>query len=191
MKRTKIATMCECAVLLALSIALSFITLYQAPLGGSITLLSMLPVMMVGIRHGLKWGVSTCFLYSVFQIIQALISGNVFPYCIGITTIIICAAFDYLVPFTALGLTGLAHKKDGSIGIIRSLIAITVLVILRFCCHFVTGVVIWRQWAPEGMGKYLYSLLYNGGYMLPELVLTVVGAAIIMSTPQFAKIMKK
>ena len=183
--------MCECAVLLALSIALSFISLYRAPLGGSVTLLSMLPIMIIGTRHGLKWGLTTCFLYSLFQIMQALMEGNVFPYCIGISTILICAAFDYILPFTALGLTGLVYKKDGTAGTVGALITISLLLVFRFCCHFVTGVVIWGQWAPEGMGKYLYSLLYNGGYMLPELVLTVTGAALILSTPQFKRIMKK
>ena len=191
MKRSKIAVMCECAVLLALSIALSFVPIYEAPMGGSVTLLSMLPILMVGVRHGLKWGVSTSFLYAMFQLFQALIKGNVFPYCIGISMIIICAAFDYILPFTALGLSGFAHSKNGNIGKIRTVVIMSALIVFRFCCHFITGVAIWGQWAPEGMGKYVYSLLYNGTYMLPELVLTVAGAAIIISTPQFKRLMQK
>lgn len=191
MKRNKITIMCECAVLLALSIALSFVPIYEAPMGGSVTLLSMLPILMVGVRHGLKWGVGTCFLYSMFQLFQALIKGNVFPYCIGITTILICAAFDYILPFTALGLSGFAKGKAEKLSRVRTLIIMAALIAFRFCCHFVTGVVIWGQWAPEGMGKYLYSLIYNGTYMLPELVLTVVAAAMLMSAPQFRRLLKK
>ena len=191
MKRTKITIMCECAVMLSLSIALSFIPIYEAPMGGSVTLLSMLPVLMVGVRHGLKWGVGTSFLFAMFQLFQALIKGTVFPYCIGIFMILICAAFDYILPFTALGLTGLAHKKDGSLGRIRTLVIMAVLIVFRFCCHFVTGVAIWDQWAPEGMGKYLYSLIYNGTYMLPELVLTVAAAAVLTSIPQFKRLIQR
>ncbi|MBQ7688369.1 MAG: energy-coupled thiamine transporter ThiT, partial [Clostridia bacterium] len=56
-------------------------------------------------------------------------------------------------------------------------------------CHFITGVVIWGQWAPEGMGKYLYSLLYNGQYMLPELIITVVLAAVLINIPQMRKVL--
>ena len=64
------------------------------------------------------------------------------------------------------------------------------LIIFRFLCHYITGVVIWGQWAPDGMGKYLYSLLYNGGYMLPELVLTLAAAAVITGAPQFKKMLR-
>jgi thiamine transporter len=188
MRKTKITTMCECAVLLALSIALSFIALYKAPLGGSVTLLSMLPIMMVGTRHGLKWGLGTCFLYSLFQIMQALMEGNVFPYCIGLTTILICAAFDYLIPFTALGLTGLTHKKDGSVKTVGTLITIALLLVFRFCCHFVTGVVIWGQWAPEGMGKFLYSFLYNGGFLSLDFAICIVCAVLMMRSSEIRRL---
>ena len=63
MKKTRI--MCECAVMLALSIALSYVEIYKMPMGGGITLLSMLPVLLVGVKHGLKWGLGTSLLFAV------------------------------------------------------------------------------------------------------------------------------
>lgn len=56
MRQSKVRTLSECAIMLALSIALSFVVIYKMPLGGSVTLFSMLPVMLVSVRHGLKWG---------------------------------------------------------------------------------------------------------------------------------------
>ncbi len=187
----KVLTLCECSVLLALSAALSFVIIYPAPMGGSVTLLSMLPLLMVGARHGFKWGLGTAFVYSLIQLCQALAAGNVFVYCYTPIAVAICVLFDYLVPFTALGFTFFAKKRDGSVGRLRFILLCAVLIAFRFACHYVTGVVIWGQWAPDGMGKYLYSLLYNGAYMLPELVLTVVGAAVITGSAHFVKMMKK
>ena len=60
-------------MMLALSIALSFVVIYKMPLGGSVTLFSMLPVMLVSVRHGLKWGLPTAFIYSLFQFFTGLI----------------------------------------------------------------------------------------------------------------------
>jgi len=190
MNKKKILTLCECAVLLALSAALSFVVIYPAPMGGSVTLLSMLPLLLVGARHGLKWGVGTAFVYSLIQLGQALMAGNVFIYCYTPVAVITCVLFDYLVPFTALGFTGLSKKQDEGSGRVRFLVLCALLITFRFVCHYITGVTIWGQWAPDGMGKYLYSLLYNGGYMLPELVLTMAGAAVITGTKQLQRMFK-
>ena len=73
--------------------------------------------------------------------------------------------------------------------IIFAIFLFSILIFVRFLCHFITGVVIWGQWAPEGMGKFLYSLVYNGSYMLPELVLTVVISALLLSSRQIERLM--
>lgn len=174
------------AIMLAMSIVLSlvsgFIPVLKMPMGGEITLLSMLPVALVSVRYGLKQGILTAFVYSVFQVIMGFAGGNVFVWTKTFPTFMICLFFDYLIPFTALGLSGIFRKK-GDLGIICGIgIAITI----RFICHYFTGVVIWGQWA-ENMSKYLYSLIYNGQYMLPELILTCVGASILIKTKPVRK----
>ena len=189
---TNVSKLAECAVMLALAFALSCAKLFEMPMGGSVTIASMLPIMLIGIKYGTVTGMSVGFVYSLTQLLQAVMSGNVFPYCESLGALTVCVAFDYIVPFTLLGLAGI-FKELGAVKNpeIASYVGIVSTVALRFVCHFITGVVIWGQWAPDGMGKYLYSLLYNGAYMLPELVLTVVGAAVITGSAHFVKMMKK
>lgn len=106
-RNPKLVKLTECAMLLALSIVLSFVTVYHMPMGGGITLLSMLPVMLVGIKYGIKTGLSVSLAFSLFQLLQGILSGNVFVYCTTASTQIICALFDYIVPFSVLGLAGI------------------------------------------------------------------------------------
>ena len=171
--------------MLALSIVLSFITIYEMPMGGKITLFSMLPICLIAVKYGPRQGVGVAALYMLFQLVESLIKGNVFVYTVGFAAVIVCVLFDYVFPFTCLGFAGLLRKR-GNAGI---LCGISLVVIFRFICHYVTGVVIWGQWAPEGMGKFLYSLIYNGQYMLPELVITVVLAAVLINIPQMRKLL--
>ena len=184
MKNTKVRLHCESAILLALAIVLSFVKIWNMPMGGSITLLSMLPIMLVAIKNGTLWGTCTAFMFSMFQLAQAIVEANVFPYCKTLGIVILCVALDYLVPFTVLGLCAVG-KKFGDIAIYGGIASVC---ILRFLCHFTTGVVIWGQWAGD-MSKVMYSLLYNGQYMLPEMLLTLVAAIILLSAKPIRKLL--
>ncbi len=188
MKKTRI--LCECAILLALGIILSWIELFKMPMGGGVTLVAMLPILLAGTRHGIRWGLAVSLLGAAFQLIQAVVQGNVFPYVQSGTAIVICVLFDYIVPFGALGLSGLTSRATKNR---RWVVAGTyaVLIFFRFLCHFITGVVIWGQWAEEGMSKYVYSLLYNGGYMLAELVLTLAVTILLLSIPSCAGLFRR
>ena len=85
-------TLCECAILLAMSIALSFFAINPGTFGGSITPASMLPILFVGLRHGKKWGFGTAFVYSVFQLLTGL---SYFSYIKGFGPYVICLLFDF------------------------------------------------------------------------------------------------
>lgn len=61
---------------------------------------------------------------------------------------------------------------------------------LRFVCHYITGVVIWGQWA-ENMSPYLYSLIYNAQYMLPECIFTSIAAAILLRISPIRQLLSK
>ena len=167
------------AVLLALSITLTFVKVWAMPMGGEVTLLSMLPVALVSFKYGLKQGFLTAFLFSLFHLIKGIFSGNVFVYCVTAWAVIICVLFDYLVPFTAIGIAGI-FKKGGAVG---AALGMALACVIRFACHFVTGVVIWGQWAPEGQSKFIYSLLYNGQYMLPECVFSCIAIVLLAISP--------
>ncbi len=184
-RRNNLVRLAECSVLLALSVVLSFIEVWKMPMGGGITLLSMLPICLVAVKYGLKGALPTAFLYSVIQFAIGFGSGNVFVYCTTASTWIICMLFDYIVPFTVLGLAGMFRKRFGNFGII---LGIALVIFIRFVCHYITGVVIWGQWA-EGMSPYLYSLIYNGQYMLPECIFTCIGAMVLIKIPQVRRLL--
>ena len=179
----------ECAIMLALSFALSCAKLFEMPMGGSVTVASMLPVMLISIKYGVGPGLATSFLYSLTQLLQAVASANVFPYCETPTTLVLCVLFDYIVPFTLLGLAGLFHKmkltEKTELNIYLGIIGV---VVLRFFSHFITGVAIWGQWAPEGMGKYLYSFLYNGGFLSLDFLICIVCAILMFRKSELRRL---
>ena len=187
---TNVSTLAECAVMLALSFALSYAKIFEMPMGGSVTIASMLPIMLISIKYGLGTGLATSFVYSLTQLMQAFMSANVFPYCETLGTLSLCILFDYLVPFTLLGIAGLFHKlKLTKSTELNVYIGIVTAVLLRFICHFITGVVIWGQWAPDGMGKYLYSFLYNGGFLSADFAICIVCAVLMLRKAEIKKLL--
>ena len=57
---------------------------------------------------------------------------------------------------------------------------VTVAGLLRYLCSFLSGIIIWKEYAPETMPVWLYSLGYNGSYMIPEIILTAIAAVLVM-----------
>ena len=175
--------------MIALAFALSCAKLWEMPLGGSVTIGSMLPIMLISIKYGPLIGLEVGFLYSLTQGAQALVAGNVFPYCESGATLVICILFDYVIPFTVLGLAGIFKKikltKSNELNVYVGMCAV---VLVRFLCHFFTGVVIWGQWAPEGMGKYLYSLAYNGTFLSLDFAICIVLAFLMLRKSEIRKL---
>ena len=183
----RIRALCECAIMLALSVVLSYIKFWQLPFDGSITLFSMLPVCLIAIKYGWKWGLGTAFCFSWFQILQ----GGVFSW--GLTPVMLIGSLflDYILAYTVLGFAGILRKKGywGMLG------GITLVCALRFLVHFLAGIILWanleqfvafgQEWVNRPV---LYSICYNGVYMLPETVLTVAVAAILLKIPQIQKL---
>ena len=192
MRNTKVKIVTECAMMVALAFALSCAQLFKMPLGGSVTVASMLPIMLIGVKYGNPIGLSCAFVYSLLQCAQALVESNVFPYCETSTTLVVCVLFDYLVPFTILGFSGIFRKHpifksdDGNIVLGMSLV-----VLVRFICHFITGVVIWGQWAPDGMGKFIYSFLYNGTYLSLDFIICILITVYILKNSEIKRLINK
>ena len=185
-KRPDLRSMIECAIMVALATVLSMIKLYEAPLGGSVTLLSMLPVSVLSIRLGLKWGLTGGFLYAMIQMF--LDRGKVISWGLTPAALIGCIIFDYLLAFTVIGLAG-AFRGFGRIGMVCG---IAMGLFARFCSHLVSGTLIFDVWMPEGWGNpFIYSVAYNGAYMLPELVFTVIAAMILTKTPAFRNVLNQ
>ena len=181
-KKTKILV--EGAVMVALATVLSFIRVFKLPWGGSITLLSMLPIVLFSIRRGVGAGLMTAFAFSLIQFAQGITDG-LFGWGLTPGMLIACIFLDYLGAFTVLGIAGLFRKKElpGWIG------GIALAVTLRFVLHFLSGVVIWHSYGKLWNGfstenTCLYSFLYNGCYMLPELIFTLACAVALLKVPQ-------
>ena len=186
--QSKTQKLANTAILTALSIVLSFVILYEMPMGGSVTLACMLPVMLVSFRYGTLWGLGSSFVTAVFQLLQAVMHANVFPYCETGSALVVCILFDYLFPFTVIGLAGICRRMSlGKIKHFGAYLGLCLVFLLRFLSHFITGVVIWGQWAPEGMGKFLYSFIYNGSFLGIEFLITFVLALILVESPQIGK----
>ena len=173
------------AVMIALSSVLSLVKVYELPLGGSITLLSMLPVCVVAICYGTKWGLCTSGLYAMVQIFMDL--GKLMGYGMTVGTWIGCLVFDYIIAFGALGLAGLWRKK-GTLGMS---LGVALACVIRFISHFISGAIVFAVFCPDGWNVYLYSIAYNGSYMLPELIITVVGAILLFRLPQIRKLINE
>lgn len=190
MNRSRTLALAECALLLAAAVALSYVKIIQLPFSGSVTLLSMLPLCLVSLRHGLGWGLGTAFAYSWFQILQ----GGVFAW--GLTPGMLLASLflDYILAFTVLGLAGLFRRR-GLLGVVAG---VTLVCALRFLSHFLAGAVLWANFEEfiafgrEWVGRpWLYSLCYNGIYMLPETVFTALGAFILFRIPQVRRLLTR
>lgn len=173
-KKQKNRRLTESALMLALATILAEFAVFEFPFGGSVTLFSQVPVILISYRYGVKWGAATGLVMSVIQLIFGIKN---FSYVSGITAFLILALCDYLIAFTALGLGGMFKNKIKNDVLAISLGGVVVSVI-RFICHFISGATIWKEYA-EGAPVLEYSLTYNASYMLPELIITVVGLVIL------------
>ena len=184
MKKQNVKKLAVTAMLLALSAVLSLIKIWQMPLGGSITLLSMVPITLVSIMFGVPWGLFSSLVYAVMQIgldISGMMGWSMTP-----TMWVGALVFDYLVAYSALGFAGLLRKKGAS-GIIAG---VSIALGLRFVSHFISGCIFFGTWSPWS-NAYIYSLCYNGAYMLPELILTLAAVIVLYKTGAIRQLLKQ
>lgn len=165
----------ETAVMLALSTVLSLITVYKAPFGGSVTPASMLPVILIAFRYGGVWGLFACFIHGVIQMLLGV--GEVATWGLSPAVFAGSVIFDYLLAFGLLGTAGFFKSKKFGLQL-----GTATAIALRFVCHFLSGFILFGHFA-EGMNPVLYSLLYNGAYMLPELIVTLLIVSVIQRFP--------
>ena len=195
MKKTdgkRILLLVESAMMVALGTVLSLIKVYEAPFGGSVTLLSMAPIIILSLRRGVKVGLPAAFVYSVLQLILGIGSVAWVPSAGGR---ILCILFDYIFAFSVLGLAGAANvlrptENEKTNQWIAAIVGTLAVVLLRFACHIVSGAVIWYaldlEWYADDpghivhqYGAWLFSLVYNAGFMVPETIETVIGVPLL------------
>lgn len=184
--KNQVYRMTLAAMLVALAAGLSLIKIYKLPLGGSVTLLSMLPIILLSCMLGVKWGVGSAFVYSIIQLGFGIVLDGVLGWGLTPASLIGTILLDYILPFTALGLAGIAAKK----GTVAVCISTAAVLSARFLCHLLSGAIIFDIWC-EWENVWFYSLCYNGSYMLPELIITVIAVGILFNLPQFKKLIKQ
>ena len=153
--RIKTQILAEIAIFTALGTALSLITVFRLPNGGSITMGAMVPMLWLALRRGPKIGITIGIIYGLVQL--ATIPKIYYP---------TQALLDYPLAFGCLGLAGLFknHPIPG----------VTVAILGRLIMHLISGAIFFAQYAPVGMNPWVYSTLYNGSYMLPELAISII-----------------
>lgn len=166
----RLRTLTEGAILIAVAEILGFLPLYKFPWGGSIDF-AMLPIILFCVRWGFGPGmIASC----AHAILQTLFEGGI---AIGWQSII----GDFLLAYAVLGIAGL-FKGKFCLAAVTSCTA-------RFLIHYVVGATIWAQYMPEeffGMTMttpWIYSALYNGAYMLPDLIMILVVYMLLCKTP--------
>lgn len=147
------------AMAMALATVTSMIKLADLPMGGSVTLLSMLFICLIGYLFGLRAGLMTAVAHGILQLV-------IDPYIISIPQIFT----DYIFGFGALGLSGVFSNKK--YGLIRGYL---LGVLGRLFFTFLSGIIFFGSYASSyNMSVPVYSLLYNGSYLGLEALITVI-----------------
>lgn len=170
------------ALAISMSFVLSCIRLYRMPTGGSVTPGSMLPLMLFSVSFGVGPGLLAGLAYGLMQYLQGGWWLNIWQFIL-----------DYLLAFAALGLAGLAYKKDSK----WMFVSIPVAALGRAVCAILAGLMWVAGSAPEELvigstqfsSPLLYSVVYNGAYLLPDTLICLVLALLIGK--QLVRIMKQ
>lgn len=188
-KNSKVRVLAEGAIMVAMAFILSYIKVFRLPWGGSVTLLSMLPIVVFSIKRGVKAGLFSAFVSALLQLGQGIAVDGLLGW--GLTPVMLtaCIFLDYIGAYTVVGLAGIFRQK----GLAGRLAGTALAVLIRYIFHIVSGAaifhssgMIWEAFSTDN--EWLYSTLYNGAYMLPEMVFTVIGAAVILKVPQINKL---
>lgn len=199
-KSSKTEKITVSAIFIALGTILSLIEIFSLPQGGGITLLSMLPVIIISYRYGIAWGSASALCYAALQMLTGFktVSGffvgedkMALPYALA------SIFLDYIVAFGVLCLGG-AFRKNGNPSValcLGSILAVSA----RYLVHIISGAILFGTWAEwfftdamggefgaEVLSRYsgfglslFYSVIYNGLYMIPEIIITAISAYFI------------
>ena len=201
----------ESAMLIAIAVVLELVgrtVIPPMPFGGQLTLCAMLPIVLISWRHGVKWGLTAGFGYSLVQmalgadVVTAAFQPGYFGDGTMLGRALIMCLCDYVLAYSLLGLGGCFRNTVKNKGL--SLMCGTLVATgARYCAHIVSGYVLFAGWAewfftqegfpawgaalveslsPQVLG-FVYSVVYNGMYMIPEMVITAAAALLIARVP--------
>ena len=172
----------ESAIMLAIATVLSLLKLIDLPYGGSVTVASMLPIIIISYRHNVKWGLLTGL---AFGIIQQLLGLKTLSWVTTWQSILAVILLDYIIAFAVAGLGGVFRKITSQP---KALLLGALLVgILRYLCHVISGATVWAGLSIPTNAALIYSLGYNATYMIPETIVTMIVGYYIGSVLDFRR----
>ena len=205
------------ALATVLAIVCAYIPFLNLPFGGGFTVASMLPIVIVAYMYGTKWGLFTSFCYALIQIILSLTQGaggtvmalflpesdSFMGYGAAVWIILI----DYVIAYTVLGLGGVFRNKISN-KTLSLVVGVVFALFLRYIAHIVSGYIFYGAWAEwfftqEGfyaignvilnsmsgnLLSFVYSVFYNGLFMIPEIIITAIVAVPVSRIPAIKKI---
>lgn len=179
----------ESAILIAIATVLNEFAAFKASwaFGGSVTFGSMIPLALICWRWGTKQGLFSAFVFALLQLVLGV--SNV-AYGQNILQMLAIALLDYVLAFTVYGLSAM-FRKEGRNEMVSLVSGIVMTGVLRFVCHFFSGWMIWDALWPndKGLSSPIYSLVYNIGYMLPDIL--IAAAIALISYPMLKKFWQK
>lgn len=213
--KTKTRMLTESALLIAMAIVLELVAkafIPEMPFGGQVTLVSMLPIVLISYRHGVKWGLLSGVVYAALEMVigaktvAAAFQPDYFGSGVLIVNALLMCLLDYVLAFTILGIGGCFRNKIQNPGLSLCLGSIVALG-CRYLCHILSGYILFGSYAKwfftqEGFPAWganlvaslnpqllalAYSVVYNGMYMIPEIVFTAVAALLLSRIPGIVK----
>ena len=156
----------ESALMVALATVLEVYAVFKLPNGGSVTIGSMIPIILVAYKYPFGWSLAVALAYSLIQ----MLTGFYAPPVENLISYTMMVLLDYVIAFGVLCLAGPLYKvmRDKLPVRVSMMVSTLFCFTLRFVCHLLSGIIIWGVYAPAGQPVWLYSLLYNGSYMLCE-----------------------
>lgn len=210
-------TLVTAAVMVALATALALATaqipFLNLPFGGGFTIASMLPIVLVAYMYGTRAGLVTAFAYSLVQVLLGAFTGGGYVLSLftvgsddfmGIGAGIAILFIDYVLAYTLIGFGGIFRKCENKT---KALVLGTVAALgLRYLAHILSGVIFFGVFAEWFFGQdgfpggawilshlaggglsLLYAVVYNGLFMIPEILITAVCAAVVSRIPQIKR----
>jgi len=173
--REKLLAISSGGICIAIAYVLSIFPIYKMPQGGSVTPASMLPIIFFALCFGPAWGFAVAFIFSLLQLI-----GGYFLMPVQVL-------LDYTLAFTSLGFAGFfaakmpvritetnIFRRLRFVPFYKTVFAVVVSMLGRLVFSFISGIVFYAEYAGEGQAVWLYSLAYNGTYLIPEAAITII-----------------
>ena len=173
----------ESAMMVALATVLSIFKIIDMPYGGSVTIASMLPMIILAYRQGVVWGLGSGLVYAA---IQQLLGLSTLSYVTGWQSVLAVIMLDYIVAFAVVGFGGIFRKLARTQR--SALMAGAGLVsLLRYVCHVIAGATVWVGLSIPNEAALIYSIGYNATYMLPEAIILIAVAYYLGGAIDFSK----